>query len=78
MTASVCKAAGVPNDIEFKSKSELALDIIRHARSTGIRYSWIGVDGGYGKEPLFLKTLDDEGKMGERSTEKRLATNNHS
>ena len=39
-----CKAAGVPDDIEFKSKSQLALDIIRHARSTGIRYSWVGVD----------------------------------
>ncbi len=58
-----CKAAGVPDDIKFKSKSELALDIIRHARSTGIRYAWVGVDGGYGKEPLFLKTLDDEGEQ---------------
>jgi SRSO17 transposase len=58
-----CKAAGVPDDIKFKSKSELALEIIRHARSTGIRYAWVGVDGGYGKEPLFLKTLDDEGEQ---------------
>jgi SRSO17 transposase len=58
-----CKAAGVPDDIGFKSKSALALDIIRHARSIGMRYAWIGVDGGYGKEPLFLKTLDDEGEL---------------
>jgi len=57
-----CKFAGAPDDIELKSKSQLALDIIRHARSTGIRYAWIGVDGGYGKEPQFLQTLDDEGE----------------
>ena len=58
-----CQSAGVPGDIEFKSKSQLALDIIRHARSTGIRYAWIGVDGGYGKKPLFLKALDNEGEQ---------------
>jgi SRSO17 transposase len=46
------KAAGVPDDIKFQTKSQLALDIIRHARSTGVRYAWIEVDGGYGKEPL--------------------------
>lgn len=60
---SRCKAAGVPKDITFKTKSQLALDIIRHARSIGVRYAWVGVDGGYGKEPLFLKTLDDMGEQ---------------
>jgi SRSO17 transposase len=58
-----CKAAGVPDDIKFKTKSQLALDIIRHARSTGIRYAWVGVDGGYGKEPLFLQALEDDGEQ---------------
>lgn len=57
-----CKAAGVPEDIKFKTKSELALDMIRHARSIGIRYAWVGADAGYGKEPLFLKTLDNDGE----------------
>jgi SRSO17 transposase len=58
-----CKSAGVPGDITFKSKSQLALDIVHHARSIGIRYAWVGVDGGYGKEPQFLKTLDDESEQ---------------
>jgi len=58
-----CNRAGVPDDIEFKTKSQLALDIVRHARFQGIRYAWVGVDGGYGKEPQFLTTLDDEGEM---------------
>ena len=58
-----CKAAGVPEDVTFKTKSELALDIVHHARSIGVRYAWVGIDGGYGKEPLFLKDLDDEGEQ---------------
>lgn len=58
-----CKAAGVPEDVTFKTKSELALDIVHHARSIGVRYAWVGIDGGYGKEPLFLKALDDEGEQ---------------
>ena len=55
-----CKSAGVPDDVQFKTKSQLAIDIIHHARSIGLRYAWVGVDGGYGKEPQFLNTLDDE------------------
>jgi SRSO17 transposase len=58
-----CEDAGIPSDLAFKSKSELALDSIHHMRSLGIRFSWIGVDGGYGKEPHFLSTLDDLGEL---------------
>nr|WP_240193561.1 transposase [Desulfobulbus alkaliphilus] len=58
-----CKVAGVPGDVTFKTKSQLVLDIVHHARSMGIRYAWVGIDSGYGKEPIFLKTLDDEGEQ---------------
>ena len=58
-----CRTAGIPDDVEFKTKSELALDMVRHARSQGIRFAWVGVDGGYGKEPLFLIALDDDGEQ---------------
>jgi len=57
------KRAGIPDDVHFKTKSQLALDIVHHARSLGLRFAWVGVDGGYGKEPQFLKTLDDEGEQ---------------
>jgi SRSO17 transposase len=55
--------AGIPSDLVFKSKSQLALESIQHLRSLGVRFSWIGVDGGYGKEPHFLSTLDDLGEL---------------
>ncbi|MEI6209881.1 MAG: IS701 family transposase, partial [Desulfuromonadales bacterium] len=48
-----CRKAGIPEEIVFKSKSQLALDSIQHLRSRGIRFSWVGIDGGYGKEPHF-------------------------
>lgn len=58
-----CKDAGVPDDIEFKTKSQLALEMIRSARARRIRFAWVGVDGGYGKEPDFLSALDDDNEV---------------
>lgn len=58
-----CRKAGIPDDLIFKSKSQLALDSVQHLRDLGIRFSWIGIDGGYGKEPHFLSTLDDRGEF---------------
>ena len=54
-----CKAAGVPEKTEFKTKSELAFEMILHQRASGIRFAWTGLDGGYGKEPQLLSDLDD-------------------
>jgi len=58
-----CKKAGVPDDIEFKTKSQLAHEIARNARARRIRFAWIGLDGGYGKEPDFLSALEDDGEI---------------
>ena len=59
-----CERAGVPESArEMTSKSQHALDIVRKARERGVRFSHVGVDGGYGKEPAFLRALDDEGEV---------------
>ena len=53
-----CIEAGVPEEhIVQKSKCDLALEMIANSRVNGIRYNWVGVDGGYGKEPAFLRSL---------------------
>jgi SRSO17 transposase len=58
-----CKKAGVPQgEIVFRSKAQLALAMIRHARANGIRYKWLGMDGGYGKEPWLLRALEADGE----------------
>jgi len=55
-----CDAAGVPaNARTLTSKSAHALDIVRQARQRGMRFAWSGFDAGYGKEPAFLRALDD-------------------
>lgn len=43
-------------------KAQLALKMIRHPRSQGLLYRWVGMDGGYGKEPGQLRTLDQVGE----------------
>lgn len=55
-----CKKAGVPNKrLQFKSKLELALDILKRQRALGTKYGWIGADGFYGNSSWFLKKLDE-------------------
>jgi SRSO17 transposase len=56
-----CRQAGVPEEhIVARTKADLALELVRHARANGIRFRWVGADGGYGKDPAFLRQLDDE------------------
>jgi len=58
-----CNASNVPVESQIiKSKSDLALEIVRHNRKLGVSFSWVGMDGGYGKEPAFLRALDDDGE----------------
>ena len=59
-----CLAAGVPEpQVVLKSKTDLAFEMVVHARQNGVRFHWVGVDGGYGKEPAFLRRLADHGEM---------------
>jgi SRSO17 transposase len=58
-----CRAAGIPDEVVFQAKSQLARASIRHSRELGIDFAWVGVDGGYGKEPQFLSNLDDDGEL---------------
>ena len=55
-----CDLARIPETARtLTSKSEHALDIVRQARARGMRFEWVGVDAGYGKEPAFLRALED-------------------
>ena len=55
-----CQKAKIPVDeIIFKTKHEQALEMVFHARKSGIRFNWVGFDGFYGSNPEFLRTLED-------------------
>jgi SRSO17 transposase len=59
-----CRKAGIPEaERVHQSKSALALEMVRHQRALGIRFAWVGADGGYGKEPAFLRGLDVMGEI---------------
>ena len=58
-----CDEAKIPEkERVFRTKAQLALEMVRDARRQGLRYRWVGMDGGYGKEGWLLRTLDREGE----------------
>lgn len=54
-----CIRAGIPKDAcVFRTKEELALEIVMNARKQSLRYGWVGADAGYGKGLGFCLALD--------------------
>ncbi len=59
-----CLKAGVPlESIKFKTKEELALELVEDAQRLKLRYGWIGADGGYGKGLEFMLNLEGMGEI---------------
>lgn len=59
-----CDKAAIPESQRvFRTKDELGLEIVRHARENGLRFGWVGADGGYGKGPGFCMALDQMGEQ---------------
>ena len=57
-----CKQAGVPEDnIRFKTKLELALEMITHQKQKGTRFNWVGGDGFYGHDIKFRTAVASMG-----------------
>jgi len=56
-----CAAAGVPADVVFRTKPELALELVSLRRGT-LRHGWITFDEGYGRNVPFLRGLEDLGE----------------
>lgn len=54
-----CDKAGIPIEFQvFKTKTELALEIIKAQRASGIRFDWINADGLYGNDLVLLNELE--------------------
>lgn len=57
-----CQQAGIPEQAQvFKTKTELAFDIIRHQKSLGIDFDFVGADGFYGNDMDFARKIDGLG-----------------
>ncbi|EQD42370.1 IS4 family transposase [mine drainage metagenome] len=58
-----CERADVPRPEQIhRTKLQLAQEIVQHARELGVRFEWVGVDGGYGNSLEFLQSLQDQGE----------------
>ena len=58
-----CLKAGIPAEhMQYKTKLELALEMVKQARAKQLNYNWIGADALYGNDFDFREELD---KMGE-------------
>ena len=57
-----CREAGIPEDMVYRPKSEIALELYDRARANGVTFTWLTFDEWYGAKPAFLRGLDDRGQ----------------
>jgi SRSO17 transposase len=56
-----CDAAGIPADRGFKTKPELAMDMLARALDAGVLARWVTGDAVYGQYYKLRKALEDRG-----------------
>jgi SRSO17 transposase len=52
-----CREAGIPDDMVYRPKWKIALELFDRAISNDIRFDWFTFDEGYGSKPEFLREL---------------------
>ncbi len=56
-----CRKAGIPEEeIRFRTKIELAQELVLEAQANRLEFAWVGVDAGYGRDQGFLGWLADQ------------------
>jgi SRSO17 transposase len=53
-----CREAGIPDDVTYRPKWQIALEEIDRAAANGVRLDWLTFDEEYGKRPGFVAGLD--------------------
>jgi SRSO17 transposase len=57
-----CREAGIPDDVVYRSKWQIALEQYRRAVANGVRFAWLTFDEGYGGKGPFLQALEALGQ----------------
>lgn len=57
-----CHEAGIPDDVAYRPKWRIALELYDRARGNGVTFDWIGCDEGYGGKPQFLREMNARGQ----------------
>jgi SRSO17 transposase len=53
-----CRAAGIPDDVVYRPKWKIALELFDRAGDNGATFDWLVFDEGYGAKPAFLRELE--------------------
>lgn len=57
-----CRAARIPDEMVYRPKWQIALELLDGAVANGVRLEWATADEGYGEVPAFHFALDDRGQ----------------
>jgi SRSO17 transposase len=52
-----CREAGIPDDVVYRPKWEIALELYDRAVANGLHFDWLTFDEGYGGKPELLREL---------------------
>jgi SRSO17 transposase len=52
-----CREAGIPDEVIYRPKWKIALELYDRAVGNGVRFDWLTFDEGYGSKPEFLREL---------------------
>jgi len=53
-----CRAAGIPDDVVYRPKWKIALELFDRAKDNGVTFDWVTFDEGYGGKPEFMRELE--------------------
>ena len=56
-----CRTAGIPKDVVFRTKPQLAREMVENALRAGCQGKWLTADEAYGGNPAFLDAVDAMG-----------------
>jgi SRSO17 transposase len=57
-----CREAGIPDEVTYRPKTDIALAIYDRAVAAGVLFAWMTFDEWYGAKPHFLRALDERGQ----------------
>ena len=57
-----CRRAGIPDEVVYRPKTEIALELYDRAVRHGVHFEWLTFDEGYGGKPPFLRALATRGQ----------------
>ena len=56
-----CRAANIPDDVVYRPKWQIALELLKRSRNDGVELDWITADEFYGRSKEFRNAVSDMG-----------------